>query len=498
MKIDRRLRASLLVLFFSALGFLVMGYHPGAEDDEVYLTSVKSALNPALYPHDGAFFKLQMQNSLFDPWMAHFVRLSGIPLDWAELLGQVASLVVILWACWSILRLLFADDSAQWAGVAAVSAMLTLPVAGTALYILDQYLHPRNPAAALILVAVYCILAGHRWRAIPLLLAAFCLHPLMAVFGVSFSVILALCLEGNRFARLRGLSRRFTSPVMPAVVLIPFGWVFSPPSPIWQEALRSRHWFSLYRWEWYEWLGAVAPLLILAWVARVAGRRGEAKLAGFAAAVAIYGSFQMALSMAILSPLAPIGLTTLEPMRFLQLVYVFLAMIGGAYLGRYILRAHLWRWGTFLLLASGGMLVAQRQLFPSTPHLELPSQVSPNPWIQAFSWIKDNTPVDAYFTVDPLYMSAPGNDNHGFRALAERSVLADAIKDTAVVTKVPDLAPEWKREVEAQKGWKSFQLGDFERLKSQFGVDWVLEYYPQPKGLDCKWHNDTLAVCKIP
>jgi hypothetical protein len=202
--------------------------------------------------------------------------------------------------------------------------------------------------------------------------------------------------------------------------------------------------------------------------------------------------------MAILSPLAPIGLTALEPMRFLQLVYVFLVMIGGAYLGRYILRAHLWRWAIFLLLANGGMFIAQRQLFPSTPHLELPSKASSNPWLQAFSWIKYNTPIDAYFTVDPLYMNAPGNDHHGFRALAERSVMADDIKDTAVVTKVPELASEWKREVEAQKGWKSFQLGDFQRLKSEFGVNWVLENYPQPKGFDCKWHNDMLAVCQIP
>ncbi|MDE3150134.1 MAG: hypothetical protein KGL37_11760, partial [Acidobacteriota bacterium] len=93
---------------------------------------------------------------------------------------------------------------------------------------------------------------------------------------------------------------------------------------------------------------------------------------------------------------------------------------------------------------------------------------------------------------------APGEDYHSFRALAERSQLADAIKDTAVVTQVPDLAPDWNEQIEAAKGWSHFQLADFERLKSEFGVNWVLVSYPQPVGLACRWHDASLAVCQVP
>jgi hypothetical protein len=95
-------------------------------------------------------------------------------------------------------------------------------------------------------------------------------------------------------------------------------------------------------------------------------------------------------------------------------------------------------------------------------------------------------------------MAAPSEDYHSFRALAERSQLADGIKDTSVVTKVPELGPVWKRQLEAQQGWSSFQLADFERLKDGFGVDWVLVAYPPPAGLECRWHNQTLSVCRIP
>jgi hypothetical protein len=238
---------------------------------------------------------------------------------------------------------------------------------------------------------------------------------------------------------------------------------------------------------------------VLFWlVARIAAKRGEINLARFAKAVLGYGIFQQIIAIFFLAPFAPICFCTLEPMRYLQLVYIFLTLIGGAYLGRYVLEASAWRWAVFLLLANGGMFLAQRQLFAATPHLELPSTVSANPWLQAFAWIRGNTPQDAYFALDPHYLAAPGNDYHSFRALAERSQLADAIKDTSVVTKVPELGPAWERQVQAQSGWPGFQLQDFERLKTEFGVGWVLVSYPQPAGLLCRWHNASLAVCQIP
>jgi len=120
-----------------------MGYHPGFEDDGIYLTAVKSDLNPALYPHNPDFFKLQLKATIFDQAVAGFVRWTGIPLAWTELLWQFAAIFLVLFACWTIARKLFAEPRAQWAGVALVAAMFTLPVAGTALNLMDQHLHPR-------------------------------------------------------------------------------------------------------------------------------------------------------------------------------------------------------------------------------------------------------------------------------------------------------------------------------------------------------------------
>ncbi len=188
----------------------------------------------------------------------------------------------------------------------------------------------------------------------------------------------------------------------------------------------------------------------------------------------------------------------LQPMRYLQLVYFFLALIGGCLLGEFVLKRSAWRWAVFLLVANGSMFAWQRVEFAASQHLEMPWVQPANPWLEAFAWVRKNTPENAYFALDPHYLEARGEDYHSFRALAERSQLADAVKDASVVTMVPELGPEWVRQTDAEEGWRTFRLGDFERLKAEFGVDWVLVSNPATKGLACRWHNDELAVCQIP
>jgi hypothetical protein len=490
----------LLTILFSVLGLAVMGYHPGIEDDGVYLTAVKYKLNSALYPHDSAFFRFQMQASFFDNWVAGFVRWTGIPLAYTELLWQFASIALIVFGCWTIARRLFPDTRVQWAGVAMVAAMFTLPVAGTALYLVDQHLHPRNVATAIILLAVSRILSGNKWRAVPFLLLAFLLHPIMGAMGISFCFFLTMAM----FEPLHLWLRRWRTAghgagkSLGAAALVPLGWVFEPPTPAWREALGTRTYFFLFRWTWYEWLGAWAPLALFWLLWRFARKRGETMFGRFALAVFVYGVFQLAVAMLMLGFPALIRLAPLQPMRFLQLIYVFMALVGGCLLGKYLLKASPWRWAVFLLVFNAGMFAAQRLQYSDSEHLELPGRSSANPWLQAFAWIRQNTPTDAYFALDPEYMAAPGEDYHSFRALAERSQLADYIKDTAVVTQIPELAEVWERQNQAEKGWTRFQLADFERLKAKFGVNWVLVAYPQPASLACQWHNDSLTVCKIP
>jgi hypothetical protein len=493
-----RLVDAVLLLLFTVLGFIAMGYHPGLEDDGVYLSAVKFRLQPFLYPHDSEFFRLQLQASIFDQWMAGFIRFTRIPVAWAELIWQFVSLYVILWAAYSIARKLFAERRAQWAGVAFLASMFTLPVAGTAINIADQHLHPRNMATALILIAADRTLGRRSWQAVPLLFLALVMHPIMAVFGISFYIFLGLALGDSLRRRLLRHSSHEQSSTGSLAAAAPLGWIFEAPTASWRRALETRTYYFLYKWRWYEWLGAIAPVALFWLLRRYALRRGDDLLARSAFALLLYAIFQQSVAMVLLAPAALIRITPLQPMRYLHLVYLFMALIGGCLLGRHVLRRSIWRWAVFLIAVNGSMFATQRAMLGNTEHLEFPGLPSKNQWLQAFIWIRGNTPRDAYFALDPNYLAAPGEDYHSFRALAERSQLADAIKDAAVVTQVPELGSEWAAQVDAQTGWKHFRVYDFERLQAQYGVDWVLVPYPQPEGLTCIWHNDRLAVCQIP
>lgn len=491
-----RRNGALPVLLFALAGFLVMGYHPGAEDDAVYLASVKARLDPALFPHDAAFFAYQMKASLFDSAMAGFVRLTGFPLAWSELLWQFVAIVLLLGACWSILSRLFSSPAARWAGVCAVATMLTLPVAGTAIYLADQYLHPRNLASALVALAVARIIDAKPFQALPLMAGAILLHPMMGAYGLSFSVILALIMSDRVRQRVRAV--RSSRAAAPVAAMIPFGWVFRPAPPGWLQAMRSHHWFWLYQWTWYEWLGALGPLILLAFLRRWAARRGECLLARFAAAVLVYGIFQQAIALMVCGVPRLAALGTLEPMRYLHLVYLFMVLLAGALVGQFLLERSTLRWAAFFLLANLPMYAAQRALFPASRHLEVPGRPPANRWLQAFAWIRINTPKDAYFALGPDYLTQPGEDMHGFRALAERSALADSLKDGSVMSKAPALVPRWQAEVQAQAGWNRFRTADFERLRAQFGADWVLLDVPPPASFACPYRRDGLSVCRIP
>ncbi|HEY3707687.1 MAG TPA: hypothetical protein VGL22_21680 [Terracidiphilus sp.] len=483
-----------LLALMTAVGFLVMGYHPGTEDDAVYLAAVKAALHSKLYPHDGDFVRLQTQATMFVPAMAGLVRFLHVRLAWVECVGQFLSLLGILYGALGIARRLFPEARAHWAGVMLLSVTFTLPVSGTALYIADQHLHPRTMATALILVAIGRMQSRKALQSMLLLLAAFSVHPIMATFGASLCACIGWAQSGaaDRFGMRHWFGRNA------GMAAAPLGWIFEPSSASWRQALSTRTYYFLYQWRWYEWLGALAPLALFFALQRIAGRREDRNLSRFALGVLLYGVFQQIAGMLILANAGLVRLMPLQPMRYLQLIYILMIVIGGSLAGRYLLRDVAWRWCALALAVGAGMFIPQRLLFASTEHIEWPCISSHNAWLQAYDWIRNNTPEDAFFALDPRYLASPGNDEHGFRALAERSHLSDAIKDPAVVTQVPRLGPEWLREQQAMAGWDRLDGSDFRRLRSEFGVDWVLLKYRSLPDLECVWHNDLLEVCRIP
>ena len=474
----------------SGFAILIQGYHPGLEDDAFYLAAIKQNLNPLLFPHDADFFRVQFQATVFDKLIAYSVRWTHIPLGWGILFWQFGATFLILWGCWRIARRCFAEAQAQWAAVTLVAVLLTLPVSGTGLSLTDQYLHPRALATGLILAAIVAVLDARLRLTGVLLVAVFFVHAIMAAFGASY----CLFLVWKPAAQAR-TQQKLTAV---AVLLLPLGWVFEPASDAWRRAAATRSFYFVLRWHWYEWLGVVAPLALLWWFRALARSRQELALERVAERLVYFGVFQLAVALIMLLPAGLERLRPLEPMRFLHLVYLLFFLLGGGLLGQYVLKKNVLRWLPLFVPLSLGMFYAQRQMYPATPHLELPgASGGENAWVSAFRWISLNTPVDGQFALNPRYMELPGEDYHGFRALAERSVLTDAVKDAGMVARVPGLAPRWLREVEAQQGWRDFQRPDFLRLKAEFGVDWVVLAAPGVAGLPCPFRNAEVVVCRV-
>ena len=306
----------------------------------------------------------------------------------------------------------------------------------------------------------------------------------MASFAIAFCVWLFVL-------------RRYRPRVLGFAALLPFGLTLDPPPAAYHEVARRQPYFYIQRWEWYEWLGVIGPLLLFWWLARFARQRRNENLELVSRAMVpfILGGLAGALVLGI--PARFEALARLEPLRCLAVTYMVLIVIGGGLLGQYVLQAKIWRWLVLFVPLSAGMFYAQRQLFPASAQVEWPWAQPRNQWAQAFDWIRDNTPVDALFALDPRHMELPGEDENGFRARAERSMLADLVKDKGASSMFPPLSVPWLEQVEDQKNWKQLRKADFQRLRQKYGISWVVVEQPGPGELQCPYENSAVRVCRV-
>jgi hypothetical protein len=308
----------------------------------------------------------------------------------------------------------------------------------------------------------------------------------MSVYAALFLLILAL--------RRRMAARSHTV----ALAGMPFLFEFAPAQGAAREALYSRTYFFVSNWAWYEWAGVLAPLGLFFWFSRAPLRRTTSAFRLLAWTAVPFGLTFTLAGVALISSPRLENFTRLQPMRAFHLLYVLMFLLLGGLIAEYALGGRRWRWLAVFLPLAAGMNLLQHNAYPSSLHVEWPGLKGPNLWTAAFLWIREHTPKNAVFALDPNYMRSPGADQHGFRAIAERSALADNLKDSGAVSLFPRLALRWKREVQAQTGWERFKLPDFRRLARDHSVSWIITRRSAAAGLPCPYTNVELAVCQIP
>jgi hypothetical protein len=465
----------------------------GTDDAAIYAPGIEKAADPSLFPVGSEFFMHHAGLSLFPRLVAAVTWLTHLPIEWSMVLWFTLAQFLLLWAAYELARLCFRRERSRWAGVGLLAALLNVPVAGTALIIADSYLTARSLSTPLVLISTVCFLNKRTRAACLWLLPAFFIHPQMAIYGMGFGLV-SIALNSWSGVRTRVAA---AAPVFPAL-LIPFLVQLQPAQGAYREVLATRAYFLVTTWHWWEWIGAVAPLVILAICVNRPSRATLPAFSRLAKALIVLGLISIAAGLLLASDSNFAYLLRLQPMRSFHLIYVVFFVLLGGLAGEYLLRARVWRWILCFGALSAAMFAVDVNDYPDSPHIERPGVHYQSDWLASFLWIRDHTPKDAVFAIDPEYLSKPGVDLHGFRAIAERSVLADEEKDSGAASVFPDLAEQWKQESSAQSDWSHVSEDRLQVLQAQYGVTWVLLENSAPVGgVICPYRNGDLRVCRI-
>jgi hypothetical protein len=519
--------AALLVSALTLFALAINGYHPYADDGGLYVAGIKRLLDPTLYPHATDFVLEPMRFSLFAPAAAALTRALPLSRDTqlhtalpiVLLALHLASIWLTLFAAWMLAARCYTTRAARTGAVALLACWLGLPIAGTALLMMDPYLTARSlatPCMVLALLGALNLTSIHatqnqRHRSLALcagsLTLAAAMHPLMAAYALAATLMLVCVRSPHRNIRVFAtLSLSLCALTLAGLT----GHIATPEGPDYLRIAASRtYWFPA-AWRWYELAGLAAPLAILALL--VWGRKRKKRPHPLrddpsrALAQMAFAAGVTAATVAILfaRPSAATHLVArMQPLREFQIVYLVMIIALGAKLGEIIgdplLRRSAWRWCAAMLLLAAPIFTAARATSPNSPHLELPGASNPNSWLQAFLWIRDNTPTNALFALDPDYINAPAEDAQCFRAIAERSALPDFSKDGGEASIAPDLTATWTNAQAAQRNLSAPATTDAQRLAAltPLGVSWLVLQSTAITHLDCPYRNAAVTVCRL-
>ncbi|MGC9198672.1 MAG: hypothetical protein ACP5E5_06990 [Acidobacteriaceae bacterium] len=509
---------ALSLIFLTLVTLLVNGYHPLSEDGGLYVAGVQLTLDPSLFPHYRVFVSEHLGFSVFAPVLAFVVRYTHLSLSWVLMLADLFSIWLTLYAGLRILWRVMANPVAQLAGLGLLSVFWCLPVAGTSLLLMDPYVTARSFSTPLSLLALACALdftssdeASLRpivWSGLWLALAA-TLHPLMAAYAFGFLVVLFV-------TRLRRPYLGYIVLAGSALSLAAAMHLFAPPeTPALLAAERSRSYWFLSQWQWYELLGLVGPLLVLA-LLLIRYRRQSDPWNQTAQTLCRTGIALGCISTLVTVIFAQEGSQThlvarMQPLRVYLMIYAVMTLLLGATLTDMamaacrrarssLVRAMLVAAPVAGLLGLAGvMFFVQRQTYPASEPIEVPWRAgeSANPWLRAFFWCRANTPPDALFALDTKYVNEQGEDAQTFRPAALRSAVPDYSKDGGEAAITPRLADRWIQGANAQVNLSTETDAERDARLLPLGVTWMVLHASASTAYPCPYNNGVVKVCRL-
>lgn len=240
----------LLFVLLLALWFFGHPYQGLWEDGIFYAVQALAHLHPEAYRGDLFFLYGSQDNfTLFSPIYAAFIRLFGLD-------GAMLVLLLAGHALWIGAAMLLASRLLRgfpfWLGLVLVVAM-SRAYSTISLEYAEPYLTPRLIAEGLTLLSIALLLKGKKLFSLAALVAAFTMHPLMALAGAAFVGLYHAC---DRSKEALGIGALASA----AVLLLawsgvsPFDRLFSVMDAEWLQLAMARAPLVFWdEWRYEEW-----------------------------------------------------------------------------------------------------------------------------------------------------------------------------------------------------------------------------------------------------
>ena len=468
-----------IVLAAGALAFCLLvllnvgGYRYGVSDQAFYIPIVRQGLEPGLFPHDASLLAVQNRLLAFDDWFAPLVRITGQSLPAAFFVTYLAGLALLYGA----VVLLGCSLHRTWWGVATLTAAMTLRhrIPDTAVNSLEAYMHPRQLAFSIGLLAVGLFLRGRTAGAAFAVAAACLFHPTTALW---FAILLGVAAVVACPAARRPLL--IASCAALPVILVPLTGALRDQldvmSPAWTALLESKDYLLATRWPmltWFANLGLAAVIMAAYDHRRSHGMtvpREDGLVAGSMALLALF---------LVSVPFASVGVALVVQLQFSRIFWL-LDVLAIAYAAWFVVesppaRRHrkpcgnetpeaLARPGAtrmrirraaFALvvlasLARGSYVTLVERADHALIEIDLPE----SEWTHVMQWAGQR-PVGTNFLADPGHAWRYGSS---VRAASGRDVYLEAVKDVGIAI--------YSRTMAERVSSRLAELGDFAALEA--------------------------------
>lgn len=468
------MKRPLLVVASCAIGLAILvtlaianaaGYRYGVSDQAFYLPSILHAVDPVLYPRDGALLDAQGHLMVSDELTAWAMTQTGIPVEVLFLTGHVASLALLFAAVWLIAR---GMASHRWTVAACcVAATLRHRITETGANTFEGYYHPRGLAFACGAAAAAAMARDRLGLAWGLALAAVILHPTTGlwwavwlaaatlVMATRHRVLVAACAVA---AALGGAALLFFTSLGSRLQVMDAAWV---------RPFASKDYVFPNEWPPEAWLANLVLPVVVVGIWRWRRRRGLAarwEAAMAAGVVALTATFLASLPFVASHIALAVQLQTSRVFWVIDLFAVvsltWLLAEGRRHVdvSKAVAPAPSWRPAgvalVLLIAAAARGVYIMRVEHPERPFVQM--RLEDNNWVRVGDWVADHTPVDTHVLADPEHDWKYG---HSVRLTAQRDVLVESVKDAALSLYDRNVATRVQSRIEA--------IGDFSALDAR-------------------------------